>query len=167
MWESNGSIDGTTSYDINVGSGHSDPNHLNVAGSTLYFSATDGVHGYELWQFKDANSSIVEDLYRSKGNADIFYEMAIDDSLYFTANGAIYFRGYSVDGGYELYKSLGTADTTELVINMTEDANSSIPSSFKVIYDKLYFEATGKSGTESLWISDGTKEGTELIVLGF
>ena len=40
---------------IGSGSGGSLPRYLTAVGNTLYFSATDGTNGYELWALDPAN----------------------------------------------------------------------------------------------------------------
>jgi ELWxxDGT repeat protein len=48
LWQSDGTETGTRVYHINP-TGGGWPQHLFVNGQTLYFTADDGVHGYELW----------------------------------------------------------------------------------------------------------------------
>ena len=50
LWTSDGTTGGTRLVqDINPGPGSSTPENFIVAGGCLYFSATDGEHGFELW----------------------------------------------------------------------------------------------------------------------
>ncbi|WP_232023635.1 Calx-beta domain-containing protein [Microcystis viridis] len=50
MWKSDGTAAGTILVgDIRPGSSGSNPQNLRVVGSTLYFTADDGVNGRELW----------------------------------------------------------------------------------------------------------------------
>ena len=50
LWKSDGTAAGTVLVsEIRPGSNGSNPRNLRVVGSTLYFSANDGVNGYDLW----------------------------------------------------------------------------------------------------------------------
>ncbi len=63
----------------------------------LYFSATDGVHGYELWQSDGSadGTVMVKDIHRSDGS-NPYYLVQVERALYFAANDGIH--------GYELWK---------------------------------------------------------------
>jgi ELWxxDGT repeat protein len=52
VWRSDGTAAGTTvvSDEIRPGPESSDPRSLGNAAGTLYFTANDGAHGYELWK---------------------------------------------------------------------------------------------------------------------
>jgi ELWxxDGT repeat protein len=51
LWETDGTEAGTRLVrDINPGAAHSNPQSLTPVGGTLYFTATDGTHGVELWK---------------------------------------------------------------------------------------------------------------------
>ena len=91
--------------------------------------------------------------------------VVMDDTLYFSANNS--------DNGVELWKSDGTNDTTEMVLDICPGdwetvchkiTNGGTPRGFFLSSDTntLYFSATDSYGTE-LWRSDGTEEGTEMV----
>ena len=51
LWRSDGTAAGTKLVeDINPGSGDSSPLSLTNVGGTLFFAASDGMNGYELWR---------------------------------------------------------------------------------------------------------------------
>jgi ELWxxDGT repeat protein len=79
LWVSDGTPAGTRLLqDINLttasagGPGGSDPADFFIAGSTLYFSADDGVHGRELWKTDGTSSGtvLVKDLVPGGGAGD-------------------------------------------------------------------------------------------------
>ena len=75
-------------------------------------------------------------------------------------NNAVYFSAFDGTGGFELWKSDGTAAGTVRVKDINPGANGSIPGGFTVFNGAVYFSAfDGTSGFE-LWKSDGTEAGT-------
>ena len=109
--------------DINSGSGSSSPSHLAAVGNTLYFRATDGTNGYELWKSDGTSSGtvMVKDI-RSGSDSSSPYEFTgIGNTIYFAAD----------DGtnGTELWKSDGTASGTVMVKDIVSGSSSSNPTS--------------------------------------
>src|SRR5215217_3307163 len=118
LWKSEGTEKGTKLVkDINTVKGNSNPNDkgdaltrsaevekLYVVGKTLYFRASDGKHGVELWKTDGTNkgTKLVKNINPSSASdaSDISNLVAMGKRIYFTAN----------DGkhGLELWKSDGT-----------------------------------------------------------
>ena len=60
LWKSDGTSAGTVRVaDIMPGSGSSYPSNLKAVGSTLFFTADDGVHGNELWKSDGSGAGTV------------------------------------------------------------------------------------------------------------
>ena len=85
-------------------------------------------------------------------------------------NNKLYFTASDEENGNELWVSDGTTEGTQLLIDIDPstdnygNANSSAPESLTEFNGKLYFSADdGETGRE-LWVSDGTAEGTELLL---
>ncbi len=77
-----------------------------------------------------------------------------------SANGLVFFSAYSTAGGYELWKSDGTAAGTVEVKDIAAGSASSGPLALTPMNNELYFIADdGITGYE-LWKSDGTSAGT-------
>ena len=57
--------------DIDSGSGSSYPDYLTAVGTTLYFRATDGTNGYELWKSDGtaAGTVMVKDIYSGSASS--------------------------------------------------------------------------------------------------
>ncbi len=77
--------------------------------------------------------------------------VASNNELFFTADDGVH--------GFELWKSDGTADGTQMVKDINSGESQTILNSFIPYHNKLIFQAWqyGKAGT---WISDGTDAGT-------
>jgi trimeric autotransporter adhesin len=132
---------------------------INVNG-ILFFSASDGTNGTELWRSdgSSAGTAMVKDINAGSGSSFPGNFAVVNGNLYFSAN----------DGtnGYELWKSDGTAAGTILVKDInTGSANSLYPVSPFLTNNNgtLFFSANdGISGNE-LWKSDGTAAGTVMV----
>jgi ELWxxDGT repeat protein len=109
LWKSNGGGlgDGTELVaDINpaagVGSFPDPPSFANLNG-TLFFSATDGAHGVELWRSNGGplgagGTKMVADI--NPGAA-----ASIGDSLFTNVNGSLYFSANDGSSGLELWRT--------------------------------------------------------------
>jgi ELWxxDGT repeat protein len=146
------------------------PSNLVEFNDKLYFTANDGESGYELFVSDGTaeGTQLLVDLYPEEDNYGYSYGsfpnnlVEFNDKLYFTADDA--------ENGYELFVSDGTAEGTQLLVDLYPGennygfSNGSFPSNFVEFNDKLYFSANdGESGNE-LFVSDGTAEGTQLLV---
>ena len=144
----------------------SNPRNLIEFNDKLYFTANNGESGLELFVSDGTadGTQLLVDLrpgsnnYGSyPGSLGSFTEF--NDKLYFSANNG--------ENGRELFVSDGTAEGTQLLVDLRPGSSSSNPgnlASFIEFNDKLYFAAdNGESGSE-LFVSDGTAEGTQLLV---
>jgi ELWxxDGT repeat protein len=193
LWKSDGTEKGTTLVkDINTVKGNSNPNDkgdaltrsaevekLYVVGKTLYFRASDGKHGVELWKSDGTNrgTKLVKDINPAapapintacKRRKSCVGSSWVDDITVVgkTAAGRrIYFTAIDGKHGVELWKSDGTNRGTKLVrsINLSSAREASDIGNLVALRKRLYFSANdGKHGLE-LWKSDGTRSGTKLV----
>jgi ELWxxDGT repeat protein len=193
LWKSDGTEKGTTLVkDINTVPGNSNPNDkgdainrsaevekLYVVGKTLYFRASDGKHGVELWKSDgtESGTTLVKDINPAapdpintacKRRKSCAGSSWVDDITVVgkTAAGRrIYFTATDGKHGLELWKSDGTNKGTKLVksINSSSASNASDVGNLVALRKRLYFSANdGKHGVE-LWKSDGTRSGTTLV----
>lgn len=150
--------------DINPGSISS-----NIAGfivdestSTLYFAATDEIHGSELWKSDGTASDtmMVKDI--NPGASDSLpYNLQgalMGQTLFFVANDGVH--------GSELWKTDGTEAGTTMVKDIWDiDDRGSSPTNFLQHGAMIYFLALNYSlGRDMLWKTDGTPSGTVPIV---
>jgi ELWxxDGT repeat protein len=129
-------------------------------GNTHYFVANDGIHGNELWKSKGTASttSMVIDINTNES------ANAVEDDIrtFVVFKNALFFSAMKSDGSWALYKTHGTAGSTQKVIDVG-------PVVYAVTQgDQLYFfteEPIDGSGGKvtALWKTDGTLKGTTRI----
>lgn len=172
LWKSDGTEAGTTLVkDIYQGSGGSNPFTTDarateppagfgyaVVNNTLFFSATNGLNGRELWKSNGsaATTSMVKDIYRPNFSGNPRFFTKINGLVYFTA-----FDRFSSPFLFhhdELYKTDGTLSGTGMVRDLY-GLGSGLPTHLAEFDGALYFSATDGLGFE-LFKSDGTYDGT-------
>jgi len=141
--------------DIKPGSGQSNPGFLTNINGILFFSASDGINGDELWKSDgtEAGSVIVKDI-NPAGHSHPVVLTNVNDTLFFRAN----------DGtnGWELWKSDGTETGTVMVKDIFPDDYSN-PDHLTDVNGTLFFRAEDGTNGYELWKSDGTETGTVMV----
>jgi len=146
--------------DIYPGSTGSSLNYMVNMNNVLYFSATEGVNGAELWKSDGTaeGTAMLKNIYAGS-TASSIANMTVWGSY-------IYFSATEGTNGKELWKSDGTADGTALFKDMRVGSSDGVTLTglFLTLMDgNIYFGANnGTNGTE-LWKSDGTAEGTAML----
>jgi len=143
--------------DINPGAASSNICYLLRIDNTLFFAATDGVNGMELWKSDGSTlgTVLVKDINAGIASSSIGYLTKVNRTLFFVAN-----NGAS---GTELWKTDGTLGGTVMVKDINPGSAGSNPSSLVDVNGTLFFAANnGSTGTE-LWKSDGSDAGTILV----
>lgn len=140
------------------------PNELVEFNNKLFFSANNGESGFELFVSDGTaeGTQLLADI-RPGSNYNSFprYFVELDDKLYFSTK------------GNKLFVTDGTTEGTQLVIDI--DPGAEDLSDFDVGYisqpiefnGKLYFSSkkrANKVNENQLWVSDGTTEGTQVLV---
>jgi len=126
-----------------------------VIGDDLYFSANDGVNGFELWRTNGTSTTRVKDINLGAGSS---YPTA------FTAFGSyLYFGADNGTDGFELWRTDGTEVGTTLVKDIYPGADSSSLGYFTALGEYLYFSADDGTNGYELWRTDGTTAGTTLV----
>lgn len=165
LWKTDGTEPGTVLVkDINPGSGSSAPRDFMPLNGVLHFIVTgDGMES-ELWRTDGTEGGT--QLVLSRTDVTGLLEWITFAAFPGSGPGGsdrIFFRGYDIDHGRELWSTDGTAAGTQLFMDINPGAaNSSFQSPMS--HDgQLYFTANdGVNGSEP-WVSDGTVAGTHLI----
>jgi hypothetical protein len=148
--------------DIYIGAYGSNPRYFAAFNGYLYFRATDGTHGQELWRTNGTITDLVKDIntrYSGTAGSNLSQLTAFGDYIYFQADDGTH--------GIELWHTNGTDAGTTMVkdinTNGTGGADNSYPDKFTALGDYLYFQANDGTHGYELWRTNGTAEGTTLV----
>ena len=139
-----------------------------TAGYVAFFAANNGTNGEELWvtDGTPAGTRMVKDINPGPGGSDINWMARFNDKVVFAADDG--------ENGMELWISDGTEAGTYMVKDIHEYGDSN-PRGFtqvnanQFVFTAMDFESETFTGDPTkkqswLWVSDGTEEGTELIM---
>ena len=151
LWRTNGLPGGTEFVaDINGQHDYTDSpgpafDLINV-NNTLYFTAGDALHGFELWKSDGTpqGTVMVADIAAGADSSSPAELTALGNTLAFAANGA-------------LWRTDGTATGTRQISAVTN------PSDLAFVNDALYFTSDKGPYGRELWVTDGTNPGTHLV----
>ena len=170
LYVSDGTLTGTSMIkDLNPDGGNIDSIDSYVShawwNDVLYLALDDGTDetGQELWRTDGtaAGTYIVKDIRPGSTGSGVAGLTLWKDHLYFTA-----YDG-NQSHGYELWQSDGTENGTFILKDIYPGdswQDSSWPKFFTAFNDKLYFQATDEENGTELWTTDGTENGTTLVV---
>jgi ELWxxDGT repeat protein len=162
LWKSDGTAAGTVLVkDIFPGNGPTGSVEANImyltdVNGTLYFTASDGVNGQELWKSDGTSNgtTIVRDIVQGSGSASPTWFLVVDGTLYFTAY---------LSSSYGFWKSDGTAAGTVLIKDINPILTDISPSNPTNVNGTIYFGSNNGVNGNELWKSDGTTTGTVLV----
>lgn len=162
LWRSDGTEEGTFMVKNISSSGGSFPNEYGEHDGKLYFAANDGSGG-ELWvtDGTEGGTELVADIAPSFGSRP--------DNL-ISCNGYLLFTAAASSANEELWRSDGTEAGTVLVkdINPMGGGLQTQPNTFEhrliKIGNTVFFSADDGVNGRELWKSDGTEEGTVLVL---
>ncbi len=171
LWKTDGTTAGTVPVKLDF-SAYDGPyaispsSLVNVSG-TLFFAASDGLSGKELWKSDGttAGTVLVADIRPGFSYADPYETVPYGSGPFQLTNvsGTLFFTASGEDYNTELWKSDGTAAGTQLVKDIYTGFSNPAPTALTNVGGTLYFAGTTvESGTE-LWRSDGTAVGTYLV----
>ena len=157
LWVSDGTAAGT--QPLPGTSGLTSIGFRAALGDILYFTASDGSHGNELWRSDGTRDGtwMVRDINPGLADSGIRSLVPCRGELYFGANDGVH--------GYELWKSDGTADGTVLAADLNPGPKSSALFSLGASADRLYFSESSfvPDQPAPLYTTDGTVSGTRLL----
>jgi ELWxxDGT repeat protein len=164
LWKSDGTPTGTMRVkDIQAGTPGADPRELTVAGTRLFFRATDGAHGAELWKSDGTTAGTVEVTDLIPGAGDTFpFTPGVPMRYQLSALGnELAFFAYDGPSSLHLWRTNGGA-ITKLTTAALADSIPYFDRDAVALGGRVYFLA-GRWGTE-LWSSDGTPAGTRSLL---
>ncbi|MCW0216762.1 MAG: putative Ig domain-containing protein [Prosthecobacter sp.] len=130
--------------------------------NTVYFSATNGLDGQELWKTDstpEGTTQILDIRSGSQGSAPQFIT---------PSGGKVFFSADATGINRELWQTDGTSEGTTVVKTIGDvEINASSSSSPQYLTDidgVLYFSAVGSGTGREPWRSDGTPAGTHILV---
>lgn len=163
LWKTDGTSSGTVMVkDINTSPfTGSDPFQAKVVGSTLFFTANDGINGTELWKSdgSEAGTELVKDIWPGATNSEPRWLTPFGGAILFAA---------MTTCGRELWRSDGTEVGTYQVKNIDPagdcgEGSSSEPIGLISTGSVVFFQASDDTTGKELWKTDGTEVGTVLV----
>jgi ELWxxDGT repeat protein len=121
---------------------------LEVDDETIVFALSDSLHGEELGVLKNGNLSLLMDIYPGASSSKPSWFTRFNNAIYFSAID-------SVKGG-SIWRTDGTTNGTELVIDVDTVVFSGFPTGLTVSKSGHLYFTYGKR----LFRSDGTQSGT-------
>lgn len=165
LWKSDGSAEGTVPVkDIFPGEGssisYSSYIHflrLFEVNNKLFFPASDGTAGIELWVSDGTSDGTMQiDINPGSQGSNVNTHFAFNGFNFFLANDGIH--------GTELWKSDGTPEGTQLFLDINDGEADIYIQEIVIGKNAFYFWVRlGDQGFE-LWKSDGTVEGSKIVI---
>jgi ELWxxDGT repeat protein len=128
-----------------------------AVGNTVFFTATDGTDGVQLWT-SDGTEAGTHMVTRINPTGDAFPSGFGSHPVLVAFGNSVFFSATNGTDGIQFWKSDGTATGTTMVdkINPTGDAS---PGGFTPVGSELYFVAQ-VGGATQLWKTDGSSANT-------
>lgn len=157
LWESDGTVAGTKLFKNLNPTESSNPNYFATINNKLFFKANND----ELWQSDGTETGTNFILNIPKPTNWSSNERVVPEFI-FTSNNQLIFKNYDSTHDFELWKSDGTIQNTQLLKNIVTLSKNGVYSKKVKLGNIWYFLGTDHRGTE-LWKTDGTSEGTTIV----
>ncbi len=162
LWRSDGTAAGTAMVaDINPGNessvGFWPYGQQPIIKGSIYFAATDGSSGNELWKSDSSSTGTkrVADINPGPNGSAPRELTVVGETLFFVAVGP--------NGRYGIWTSDGSNNGTQLVSDIGQYYRSE-PRYLTAVGNSVFFTAIGDLNTgRELWKSDGTAAGTQMV----
>lgn len=168
LWQSDGTTSGTVLLkDINSGTSGSSPSVLRKALGKVFFNASDPAANTLRGLYVTDGTSTGTIRLTEATEAPFSYSGTYNA---FECNGKFIFEKHTTANGVELWATDGTVAGTQLIKDINPGSGNGISLSFgiptgkyKVINNKLYFNANDGVNGEEMWVTDGTTAGTFML----
>jgi ELWxxDGT repeat protein len=155
LWVSDGTVAGTHIVaDIDTaepnanGNGDSSPFDLTVFNGALYFSASDGFHGTELWRSDGTTTTLLKDINPSvAASSSPDHLTVVGNRLFFDADDGTH--------GRALWVTDGSAGGTHLVTDINTGFFFGLPNDLQNVNGALYFASPITANVSGLFRTDG------------
>ena len=149
LWKSDGTEDNTLLFqNINSSKFGFSNSNLATLNNKLIFTGIDELTGNEPWTYSAGKATLIKDIYSGVSGSYISTFVKYNDLMYFTA--------YDGTHGYELWKTDGTPENTQIAFDIVSGTGSSQPTFLKVCNGYLFF-VVRINGHYNLCKTDGTK----------
>jgi len=133
--------------------------------NSFYFAGGNDATGIELWKSDGTaeGTSLVKDIFPGPTGSNVQNLIEYKGKIYFAATDLV--------NGTELWVSDGTADGTKMLKDINPNRvgtgnPGSSPRHFTICNNVLYFIVSINSYNSAVWRTDGTTEGTEVVLGG-
>lgn len=143
---------------INWGTDHADIGEITAVGNMIYFHATDGYSGTELW-ISDGTATgtrLVRDISWGQESSQISNLLNINGVLYFTVRNPLTF-------GATLWRSNASLSDVYPIKDFSATSCCASPHELTSVGNTLFFVSADGMSSPDLWRSDGTSAGTEVV----
>jgi ELWxxDGT repeat protein len=172
LWKTDGTVSGTALVkDIDPGTTNgyygvyprsSSPSSLTNVNGTLFFAASDGANGRELWKSDGttAGTVVVKDLFPGSQQYYPYEVYSSGPTAFANRNGVLHFLARDATG-VRFWESNGQSEGTLPVSSVIPDLQNVGP--VLDVDGRLFFVGAKGSITQELWTSDRTVAGTTFL----
>ncbi|RYZ95025.1 MAG: hypothetical protein EOP47_26655, partial [Sphingobacteriaceae bacterium] len=192
LWVTDGTDTGTHKIiEMKISNGATIGSSLAVYNNKLYFGNTDGLHGNELWvsDGTDTGTKMFYDIFPGSFGSEPQQLKIVNGKLYFyTKHHTLFVTDGTVAGTKDLNTTIGDlnflnnssvayngllyfAGASGGTLSVTDGhtvknigSNFIMPDRFTLYHGKLYFTAESIGNGRQLFVSDGTDQGTYMLV---
>ncbi|MCP5020374.1 MAG: hypothetical protein GY930_01235 [bacterium] len=141
-------------FDIQPGNVGSDPNEMTVVNDQVFFAATDGTNGFELWRTNTAGTNVTLVL-------DVPGQSSPNNLV--KVGNELFYAGATIATGQELMLSNGETVGTYTVRDINPGSAPSSPGGLTNLNGTVLFAADDGTNGRELYKSDGTSGGTVMV----